>query len=717
MDRLSQVVASRNESDSSELMKFSDLDANRVKEMMEAARDGPLNKFRHLWRRVDLNFHVKDESRSFTRWAEHGLTPQQPDARREETLRMDGEYVVCPGRTALHMAAANGQEAIVRFICGARDVRVNIKDKFGYTPLHLACHSPASPGAVIDMLLDSNIDLISVNANEVSKNGETPLHFAVRSKFTRAVKKLLEWKPSAGEYYNSAIDVGVKSNEGETPLLLAVHKRISEEDHSEELTWIIRRLIRHIKTYCPENINQTDHERKSAIHTSIESRDYELMNLILEEGGHKVNLDIKDSEGKSAWEVAFQQPRYDVIDMIMNSEMGRNSMNANAVSNNGETPLHFAVRGKFKRRVERLLEWKPSAGEYYNSTIDVSVKSNEGETPLLLAVHKRINEKDHSEELTWIIRRLIRHIKTNCPENINQTDHERKSAIHISIESRDYELMNLILEEGGHKVNLDTKDSEGKSAWEVAFQQPHYAVVCKLQNYLERVGSYGNQEAYAGAANAILVVAALLATVTFNAWSLITVAESTLFWVFSSLSFLFAISTLLAAAGAALPSRGSTIADIRNTIHAASFCLAISISCAIGAFATAAFYSAPSIKYKRRVIVTIAIGGIFCLNFLVGFVRRLARAYSPFFLYTDFRRREFLYKHVITRVETWLMRRKFVVDLKHWYYRTIINPAEQPGSRMGSLMGDEPSIPESKSMEVMGSDDCIEVGTQEVIVR
>jgi hypothetical protein len=148
----------------------------------------------------------------------------------------------------------------------------------------------------------------------------------------------------------------------------------------------------------------------------------------------------------------------------------------------------------------------------------------------------------------------------------------------------DYELMNLILEEGSHKVNLDIKDSEGKSAWEVGFQQPSYAVVYKLQNYLERVGLYGNQEANAGAANAILMVAALLATVTLNAWSLITVAESTLFWVFSSLSFLFAISTLLAAgAGAALPSRGSTIADIRNTIHdAASFCLEISISCAIG---------------------------------------------------------------------------------------------------------------------------------------
>jgi hypothetical protein len=71
--------ARRNESHSS------DLDANRVKEMMEAARDGPIEKFKQLWSGVDLNFHVKVDSR----WAEHGLTPQQPDARREDTLCMD----------------------------------------------------------------------------------------------------------------------------------------------------------------------------------------------------------------------------------------------------------------------------------------------------------------------------------------------------------------------------------------------------------------------------------------------------------------------------------------------------------------------------------------------------------------------------------------------------------------------------------------------------
>jgi len=500
-----QLIATRNESHSSHL------DEKCVKEMMEAARDGPIEKFKQLWSGVDLNFQVKDGPSSITRGAEHGEHIfQNREARREEMLGVDGEYVVRLGRTALHMAAANGQAEIVSLICRVPDVRVNIEDKNGYTPLHLACHSPVNHDAVIIALMDS--------------------------------------------------------------------------------------------------------------------------------------------------------------------ELGRNSMNANAMSRDGFTPLHFAVRGKFKRTVEKLLEWKPSVGEYYNSTIDVGVIARGRKTPLLLAVKKRISEKDDSEDLTWIIRRLIRHIKANCPENINQTDDYRRSAVHISIASCDYRLMNLILEEGGDKVNLDIKDLEGKSAWEVAFQQPEYNMVYMLQNYLERVGLYGNQEAYAGAANAILVVAALLATVTFNAWSLITVAESTLFWVFSSLSFLSAISTLLAAGGAALPSRGSTIADIRNAIHAASFCLAISISCAIGAFATAACYYAPSIKYKRKVIVTIAIGGIFCLYFLVSFVGRLARAYSPFFLYIDFRRREFFYKHVITRVERWLGRRAFVGDLQAWYYRTIIDP-------------------------------------------
>lgn len=291
---LPSLFASRDESPSFYLHE------NRVKEIMEAARDGPIRRFEDVWISLDLNLRVTDWRRSAIRRTKHGNIPQNPHARREETLRVDGEYVVCPGRTALHMAVASGQKEIVSLICGVPNVRVDIKDEFGYTPLHLACHSPVNHSAVIDALMDSDLGRNSMNANAVSRDGVTPLHFAVRGKFKRTVEKLLGWK-----YYNSTIDVGVKSNEGETPLLLAVHKR-REGDHSEELTWIIRRLIRYIKTNCPENINQTDNERKSAVHISIESRDYELMNLTLEEGGHKVNLDIKDSKGKSAWEVAFQ---------------------------------------------------------------------------------------------------------------------------------------------------------------------------------------------------------------------------------------------------------------------------------------------------------------------------------------------------------------------------------------------------------------------------
>jgi len=46
------------------------------------------------------------------------------------------------GRTALHMAASNGQYEIVNYICAVPGIKLNLQDLFGFTPLHLAAHSP-----------------------------------------------------------------------------------------------------------------------------------------------------------------------------------------------------------------------------------------------------------------------------------------------------------------------------------------------------------------------------------------------------------------------------------------------------------------------------------------------------------------------------------------------------------------------------------------------
>jgi hypothetical protein len=245
--------------------------------------------------------------------------------------------------------------------------------------------------------------------------------------------------------------------------------------------------------------------------------------------------------------------------------------------------------------------------------------------------------------------------------------------------------VDLLLDQG-EKINPELKDNDGKTPLDIAIQKGDYRMVQKLQNYLERVGLYGNEKAYADAASAILVVAALIATVTFNAWSQIPVPDSPLFWVFSSLSFYFAVATLLSGAGAAMPSRGSTLANVRSAVYAASVCLAISLSSAIGAFTTAAFRFVPlSAHDRRKVIATTAVGGFACLYFLVGFVRKLAKAYSPLFLYADYIRKAFVYKHVTKPLASKLPKSKLAEGLKSWYKDTVVNPKGRVGPNKKSI--------------------------------
>jgi hypothetical protein len=292
--------------------------------------------------------------------------------------------------------------------------------------------------------------------------------------------------------------------------------------------------------------------------------------------------------------------------------------------------------GNVSPNVKTLLE--ESVGKYGNVTIDVGAKSSLGLTPLHLAITKKKhyrNNEEQNEAATSIIRTLIKFMNSNCPETINKFDKKKSTPLHTSVSNRDYKVVDMLLDECD-KINPQILDGQGRSPLDVAIDLTDFRMTLTLESYLERFGLYRNRDAYVSAGNAILVVAALLATVTYVASP---IAGSTLYWVFSSFSSFFSVSALISATGASIPSIGSTLADVRSAIDAASVCLAISVSCAIGAFITTAFYSVtPGIQHRSKVIATIVIGGFVYLNFFVGFVRRIYNSYSSILrMYIDYR--------------------------------------------------------------------------------
>jgi hypothetical protein len=215
--------------------------------------------------------------------------------------------VIFPGRTALHMAAANGQVEIVNAICETPHVDFLAKDVFGYTPLHLACYSRhENKGEVVTKLLE-NID-----ANVAAKREGfyfTALHLAVKAKSKDIVDMLLDWQGPRGLNFGKVLDVGAKDRFGLTALHLAVTEAIAVQKalelnarnrkeeklkvKKEKLTLekenlkveraifvlMIVAIIRFMNNKSPEAINKADKSKSTPLHTSVEGKDYRLVEI------------------------------------------------------------------------------------------------------------------------------------------------------------------------------------------------------------------------------------------------------------------------------------------------------------------------------------------------------------------------------------------------------------------------------------------------------
>ncbi|KAH9569367.1 hypothetical protein CY35_03G129400 [Sphagnum magellanicum] len=450
---------------------------------------------------------------------------------------------IYPGRTALHMAAANGNSKIVEEICKVKDIDLNKRDVFGYTPLHLACYSThARRDEVIKILLATQY----IDANAAAK--------------------------PKGYYF---------------------------------------------------------------------------------------------------------------------------------------TPLHLAIKAKSTDIVDMLLDWCP-IGKNYRKVLDVNTKSISGWTALHIAVRLKILEKDDEkkDELLTIVVAIIRFINANIPESINKSDNTKSTPLHTSVTARDFDLVERLLEDGD-KIDPELLDNERRTALEIAVHQNDFAMVEKIQRYLERAGIVGNHQAFADSASAILVGAALIVTVTFAAWAQIPTNDSTLFWVFISLSFYFAVAAFISAAGAAIPTKGSTLGIIRRAVLLSAFCLAISLACAVAAFAIAGLLLVPpGIEHQRKVIVTTVIGGFVCLFCLLSFIRKILKALGLFFLMLDLVAQQQLGK-CISKVFTTILGTSRVDALEGQYkqykalYTTRINeffkiqddddPTSSYGDDSTSSHGDDPT--------------------------
>jgi len=226
---------------------------------------------------------------------------------------------------------------------------------------------------------------------------------------------------------------------------------------------------------------------------------------------------------------------------------------------------------------------------------------------------------------------------------------ENFSPLHLASLLGHTTVVKALCEDTKGRLRANTENDEGITALQIATEMKRDEIVKTLLERPEVAKQvenlYRDRQVHVDAANAILVGAALIASVTFAAWlqpplgysaffgsasievgapspsgiypSFVSVAGHPImqiFWFFNSMSFFFAIATLMVGASAARPPErgifiGEVVRSLRTSLSLAYILLTVSVGCVMGAFASAGFLVLPPIpKYMVNMGVTVGIG-------------------------------------------------------------------------------------------------------------
>lgn len=290
------------------------------------------------------------------------------------------------------------------------------------------------------------------------------------------------------------------------------------------------------------------------------------------------------------------------------------------------TPLHHAVLGNHPLVVNRLLKW--TFFHFHVNDFDIlkrtalQIACSDGErVPVLLELLKSKQIVVNTEDccaftpLHWAV-------------FVGATEVVR-SLLSQEVKSKGIRMLAQSAD-GQHSHKLaETLNQERKRDIQDLLES-----VPEVKDRVERL--YRDRQVYVDAANAILVGAAVIASVTFGGWLQLPLGdghESThsklrIFWAFNSLSFFCAIGTVISGAEAVLPQANVYIEDsvesLRRWLVFTAFLFVCSIICVLGAFAAAGFSSLSLVQdLYSNMATTTSIGSIVCGSLAVSFCLRL----------------------------------------------------------------------------------------------
>lgn len=475
-------------------------------------------------------------------------------------------------------------------------------------------------GALVRYILDS--DRVDKNAHRVGPFDATALQYAIHGgpeNYSGIVEDLL----------NHGADVWIQKRFGGDTV------GVIRRDHP---FWEM------LKKALTTDVNhKCDEEGRTVLHIAAECEAVFVVRYLL-----RKNADVtrRDNEGMSALQYAAQRPSLFVFaDEVVRCFVERNFVKTEHDTVRGDEDDVHAQRtiqlftSLISGNVEVTKELLANA-----VATDVNFKDRDGKNALHYAVEtydvwRRFKDLERQAKVLAMVK-ILREKDVDMNAKSIGGSTQGYSPMFLAVELGHTDVVNELLK-SKEKILLMGECKE-KTLIEVAFDNNFKEIKQALleseavARYVN--GLYRDRQVYVDAANAILVGAALIAGVTFASWLQPPLGYTTpyskdpsgfdyvdlqhspalrAFWVFNTLSFYFAIATVVCGARSVLPRRRvfikHVVAKLRVNLLVTSWLLACSVISVLIAFGIAGcIVLTPILTFQWYMIGPTIFGGIAC---------------------------------------------------------------------------------------------------------
>jgi ankyrin repeat protein len=474
----------------------------------------------------------------------------------------------------------------------------NVENQDKNTPLHLA--TSRGHDEVVKVLLEH----AELKLNVKNEDENTPLHLASLGGHVKVMNTLLE-------IARNELHLNHKNKDGNTPSHLPV-----ERGHDNVVT----------KLQLVTTENNIDLDSKA-------------INNV--QKGAKLDLNATNKEENTPLHLAAKEGHVKIVDFMLKF-VGELTINANNIR--GNTPLHLAAINGHVDVVKKLLERELE--------VDLNNRNRQGQTPLHFATIKCY------PNVVVVLCKTEQRLRANLEDGKGKTCLQYAKEHHQTCNTKLKKHFNI-------KNILDKKCK--KKLDEIANTLMEQSDV---KDFLEK--QYRDRQVFIDATNALLVGGALIAGITFASWLQPPLGYTTyyqfpqsspgtqpatfesfaalelhyilrLFWVFNTLSFFFAVATVISGAKAAFPDLDAifimeALHSVRKELQFTSTLLICSVVTVLGSFVCAGFVVLPPIhRDMKNMKISVVIGLIVCswtiFNFLVKLEKTMVKvmASSPVF--------------------------------------------------------------------------------------